>query len=83
MTSPITIIRIAIGVLTDRILTVAALTMAFSLFCWAMWGPTLERIIIATSFALLVFLPSLIKEKQRDRIESQQASDQGSEPGAS
>jgi hypothetical protein len=83
MTSPISIIRIALGVLTDRILTVLSLLMAFSLYCWAMWGPEWERIAIATSFAVLVFLPALIKEKNRDRIESQQASDQGGEHGAS
>lgn len=82
MTSPITIIRVAIGVLTDRILTVLALAMSFSLFCWAMWGPVIERIVIATGFALLVFLPALIKEKQRDTTQSQQASDPSGEHGA-
>ena len=82
MTSPIQIIRIALGVLTDRILTVLSLIMAFSLYCWAMWGPEIERIVTATSFAVLVFLPALIKEKSRDRVETQQASNQSGEPGA-
>jgi len=83
MTSPIQIIRIALGVLTDRILTVTSVIMAFSLYCWAMWGPDVERIVIATSFAVLVYLPALIKEKSRDRTETQQASDQSGQYGAS
>ena len=59
-------IRMALSVLTDRILTVSALLMTFGLASWAMYAPSLERLQIAGGFGIIVYLPSLIKERRRE-----------------
>jgi hypothetical protein len=46
-------------VLSMRIVLVLALLMTFGLFVWAMCLPTSERILAATVFTLLVFLPAI------------------------
>lgn len=66
------IVRMAFSVLTDRILTVCTLWMTFGLTCWAMYMPTNERLYVAGGFAILVFLPTLIKERGRERTRQQQ-----------
>ena len=60
------VLRIALGVLTDRLITLTALVMAFALACWAMWGPAHERLVMAGFFAVCVYLPALLKEKKRE-----------------
>lgn len=63
----ISAIRMALSVLTDRILTVSALLMSFGLASWAMYAPSLERLQIAAGFGIIVYLPALIKERRRER----------------
>lgn len=62
------VIRMALSALTDRILTILSLLMTFGLSCWAMYVPTQERLYIAAGFAILVFLPAVIKEKRREGL---------------
>lgn len=57
------VIRMGLSVLTDRLLTVLALLMTFGLAAWAMSSPTQERLEIAAGFGILVFIPSLLKER--------------------
>ena len=59
-------IRMALSVLTDRILTVSALLMTFGLASWAMYAPSPERLQIAAGFGIVVYLPALIKERHRE-----------------
>jgi hypothetical protein len=70
--SPISILRVALSVLTDRVLTAVALVMTFGLYCWAAWGPEVERISVAIGFSVLVFLPCLLKERKHDRNQGKQ-----------
>lgn len=65
-------IRMALTVLTDRILTVSALLMTFGLASWAMYAPSPERLQIAAGFGIVVYLPALIKERRREGREQQQ-----------
>lgn len=60
------VLRIALTVLSDRLITFLSLTMSFGLACWAMWGPTTERLIMAGFFSVFVFLPALIKERKNE-----------------
>jgi len=60
------VIRIALTVLSDRLVTFLSLIMSFALGCWAMWGPSTERLIMAGFFSVFVFLPSLIKERKNE-----------------
>ena len=58
----IALVRTALSVVNQRLLTIMGLWMVFGLALWAMYVPTLERIYIAGGFALLVYLPSVFKE---------------------
>jgi hypothetical protein len=44
-------------ILSSRLLLILTLLLVFGLFVWAMILPTYERILTATIFAILVFLP--------------------------
>ena len=60
------ILRVALGVLTDRLLTILSLWMVFGLSLWAMHTPTWERLGMTGFFALFVYIPALIKERSRE-----------------
>jgi hypothetical protein len=70
-------IRMALSVLTDRILTVSALLMTFGLASWAMYAPSPERLQIAAGFGIVVYLPALIKERRREGREQQDQAGEG------
>lgn len=50
-------VSIGLRVLSARIVLLLTLALTFSLFAWAMYWPTHERIVCATIFAVLVFIP--------------------------
>ena len=66
------IVRMSLAVLTERLLTLCSLWMTFGITCWAMYAPTVERLQIAGGFAIIVFVPSLIKERRREGRQQQQ-----------
>ncbi|NBT36456.1 MAG: hypothetical protein EBT03_13135 [Betaproteobacteria bacterium] len=59
------IVRVAIVVLGDRVLTILSLLMTFGLTCWVMAEPSYERMAMAGFFALVVFLPTAIRERKK------------------
>jgi hypothetical protein len=59
------VIGIIRGALSDRLITITALFMAFTLAAWAMIDPTWMRCSMAAFFALCVFLPALFKERTK------------------
>lgn len=70
----IALVRTALNVVMSRILTTLGLLMTFALACWAMYAPALERLYVAGGFAVLVYIPSVVretrlghKEKPRER----------------
>ena len=65
------LLRIALGVLSDRLTTLAALAMTFALSAWAMQEPTWMRMAIAAFFAVCVFIPCIIKERTRHEGQKQ------------
>ena len=66
------LIRLALSVLSDRILTLVSLTMTFALACWVMKEPDLMRECMAGFFALFVFIPCIYKERTKDEGSRQQ-----------
>lgn len=62
-------IGVGLKVLSARAVLILTLVLAFSLFCWAMWDPTWNRIAAATIFAVLALLPAyrLDSSKREDR----------------
>jgi hypothetical protein len=58
------IVRMALSVLSERILTICSLWMTFGLACWVMYDPSLLRIYVLCGFALLGHIPSVMKERK-------------------
>jgi len=80
--SVIALVRMALAVVTARLLTLMGLWMTFGLAAWAMYAPSMERLYIAVGFAVLVYIPSLTKETRgpkkepaRERSQQQEQSE--------
>jgi len=65
----IALLRLALAVLADKVLTIIALSMSFGLACWTMWWPTYERLGMSAFFALFSYLMVKTKEKNDARSE--------------
>ena len=63
----IALLRLALAVLADKVLTIVALYMSFGLACWTMWWPTYERLGMSAFFALFSYLMVKTKEKHDAR----------------
>ncbi len=70
--SVVRVVRLALGVLADRLLTVLALFMTFALACWAMSDPEYARMGVGGFFAIFVFVPCLFKERKRNESPERQ-----------
>jgi hypothetical protein len=57
----IQLVRLALNVISERLLVILAMILSFSLACWTMAQGTPERIITLAIFVLGVFLPILFK----------------------
>jgi hypothetical protein len=57
------IIRIALGVISDRLITILSLLTSFGMGCWVMWEPTWERVATLAIFVVFAYLTVSIKEK--------------------
>jgi len=59
-------VRLALEVVSDRLLTILSLLMTFVLSCWTMSTPTLERLGMSAFFALFSYLIVRTKERKED-----------------
>ena len=57
------IIRLALGVISDRLITIAALLTSFGLGCWTMWGMGWERVTTLAIYVIFAYLLVTAKEK--------------------
>ena len=55
------VIRIALQIISDRLITILALLTSFGLGCWTMWGPTWERVVTLAIFSVFAYL--LVRNK--------------------
>ena len=60
------ILQALMQILADRMILLLSLLLTFSLFCWAMYEPENNRLILAFSFALSVFLPVLFNGRKEN-----------------
>ena len=60
----VALVRLALGVITDRLITILALSMSCTLACWTMWGPEWDR--VATLLIFVVFSYLVIQNKERN-----------------
>ena len=58
-----TVVRIALGVISDRLLTMLALLTSFGLGCWTMWGLGWERVSALAIYVVFAYLLVTAKEK--------------------
>lgn len=61
----VALIRIALSIITDRLLTIIGLGLSFSLCCWTMWDPNYERVGVVALFSIYSYI-LLIKMEKRD-----------------
>jgi hypothetical protein len=61
-------VRLALEVISDRLLTILGLTMSFALACWTMSEPTIERLGMSAFFACFAYLVVRTKEGIKNEI---------------
>jgi small-conductance mechanosensitive channel len=70
----VTLIRLALAVISDRLITILAL-LASSVMCgWTMWNPMWERVTTLAIFVVFSYLVVNIKEKNNERSEKTELS---------
>jgi len=67
----VAVVRIALGVISDRLLTVLALGLCFSLCCWTMWDPKYERVIVVALFSVYSYILLIKMESKDERYRNQ------------
>jgi len=63
----IALVRLALNVITDRLLIILALALSFTLACWAMWNPRWETLTVMAFFCMFSYLA--INSKVRNNID--------------
>jgi hypothetical protein len=58
------IIRLALVVISDRLITILALLTSCGLGCWTMWWPTWERVTTLAIYVIFSYLIVQTKEKK-------------------
>jgi small-conductance mechanosensitive channel len=66
----LTIVRLALNVLSERLLTILALVMSFALACWTMVDPMLERLGMSAFFAMFSYLLVRLKERKYETAQT-------------
>lgn len=60
------IVRVAMEVLSLRLLTILSMAMSFALAVWTMLEPSWERMAMAAFFAVCVYLPCISIERNKN-----------------
>ena len=58
------LVRLALTIVSERLLTLCSLVMSFALACWTMQEPTWERLGMSAFFALFSYLIVIAKERK-------------------
>jgi hypothetical protein len=66
----IQIIRLALGVISDRLITIVALLSSCGLTCYTLWAGGWERVATLAIYVIFAYLTVGIKEK-RNAVHSQ------------
>ena len=65
------IIRLALVVISDRLITILALLTSFGLGCWTMWGMGWEGVTTLAIYVIFSYLTVRTKEKSNAQSQSQ------------
>jgi len=70
----VALVRLALGVITDRLITILSL-IASSVMCgWTMWDPKWERVVTLAIFVVFCYLIVNVKERKRNENQTEQGS---------
>ena len=69
------IVRMAMEVISLRLLTILSMVMSFALAVWTMLEPSYERMAMAAFFAVCVYLPCINIERGKKNDESKDQKD--------
>lgn len=69
------IVRMAMEVISMRLLTILSMGMSFALAVWTMLEPSYERMGMAAFFAVCVYLPCINLERGKTNDESKNKQD--------
>jgi len=62
----VALVRLALAVITDRLITILAL-LASSVMCgWTMWNPMWERVVTLAIFVVFSYLIVNVKERKQN-----------------
>ena len=62
----VALVRLALGIITDRLITILAL-LASSVMCgWTMWNPMWERVVTLAIFVVFSYLIVHVKERKQN-----------------
>jgi hypothetical protein len=64
------IIRLALEVISNRLITILALLTSCGLACWVMWGPAWERVTTLAIYVIFSHLTVRLKEKRNEESSS-------------
>jgi hypothetical protein len=70
----VTLVTIALRVISDRLITILALLTSFGLGCWTMWDPKWERVTTLAIFVIFSYLLVKVEERKNDERQTTQAS---------
>jgi uncharacterized membrane protein len=65
------IIRLALEVISNRLITILALLTSFGLGCWTMWGLGWERVTTLAIYVIFSYLTVRTKEKSNVKSQAQ------------
>ena len=60
----VALVRLALAVITDRLITILALLTSAGLGCWTMWDPIWQR--VSTLAIFVIFAYALVRAKERN-----------------
>ena len=66
------IVRVAMEVISMRLLTILSMAMSFALAVWTMLEPSWERMAMAAFFAVCVYLPCISIERTKNETKDKQ-----------
>ena len=66
------IVRMAMEIISMRLLTILSMAMSFALAVWTMFEPSWERMAMAAFFAVCVYLPCISIERTKNETKDKQ-----------
>lgn len=67
----VTFAQVGLRLVSERLLSLVGMVICAVLFGWVMWSPDLTRLAGASLFALIVYLPLVRYEREKQKEQTQ------------